>query len=64
MSTGHREELHEGLDAHLRVVLHEVDEGWVGTVLAQDHILPVALDLDHVVSAAAHPPVDQVKSGV
>lgn len=61
LSTGRCQELHKGLDAHLRVILHQVREGGVGTVLPQDHILPITLHLDHVVPAAVRPPGDQTK---
>lgn len=57
LTTGRCEKLHEGLDAHMSVIVDQICESRVSPVLPEDHILPVGLNLHHVVTTAIGTPV-------
>lgn len=57
LSTRLSEELHKGFDSHLCVMLDQIEQGGVHPVLAKDHVLPITLHLDHVVTGSVSSPV-------
>lgn len=56
LSTRLGEELHKGHDSHLSVILDQIEQGGVHPVLSEDHVLPVTLHLDHVVTESVSSP--------
>lgn len=56
LPTGDSQCLHEGLDAHALVVVHQLGQRGVRPVLTQDDVASVGLHLDHVVPAAPFAP--------